>query len=295
MKIEIVSLEDYNKRITIISRTISFWIEKFPGLEDFFFSKKMKPYIMSCFIISRLKKVKEEDLENFIDGLALIPTYLKSKKEEVGDEFNKSVTPVINELVNLYKSEEYQIALIDKFVVGDESIVINGISVPISRKQILNHIKRKKGFPIRQNDIDEIQKDFVEFKIKQYSNKEIKESKESKIVNFPELFSLQDQYVSEICKKVFGKKKPKDFAIMFCILTDMNFLTISNRDRANYFKSWYQFINKTLPKNNNFWSINKHIIDKAANGLVFKDETDADFINCKYVFEEELKRFSKYR
>ena len=95
--------------------------------------------------------------------------------------------------------------------------------------------------------------------------------------------------LANVCKSIFNKNSsPKDFAIMLCILSEKGLINIQNRNRKKFFEAWYQFINKQLPLNRNFEALNKYIIDKAANGFVFKDETDMDFCSLRDIFTKSL-------
>ncbi len=108
---------------------------------------------------------------------------------------------------------------------------------------------------------------------------------------FPEYLEHEKQdKLAEICNNVFNKgHSPKEYAIMFCLLSDKGFITVPNRKRNNYYMAWYIFIHKQFPKRNNFYAINKFIFDKAANGLFFNDESDPDYLQLKSTFDNILK------
>lgn len=96
--------------------------------------------------------------------------------------------------------------------------------------------------------------------------------------------------LAEICKEIFAKNQsPKDYAIMFCLLTDEKFISIPERKKTRIYISWYNYIGDKIPKRKNFTAINKFILDKAGNGFVFKDEYDPDFIHLKEILIQKLK------
>lgn len=115
---------------------------------------------------------------------------------------------------------------------------------------------------------------------------------------FPEYFQpVHREILSELCKKLFNfNKSPKVYAIMFCLLTQKRLLHIPYKRRSDYFKSWYNFIEKPFPTRNNFEAINKHFLDVNAVGFLF-DDCDVDYLNLKASFEKELTnnniRYSK--
>jgi hypothetical protein len=87
---------------------------------------------------------------------------------------------------------------------------------------------------------------------------------------------------AKVCKELFNaNNSPKDYAIMLCLLSEEGIVTIPNRGRSSFFSAWYKYIDKILPKNKNFYAINKFIDDKSGNGFVFKDESDQDYCFIK--------------
>lgn len=107
---------------------------------------------------------------------------------------------------------------------------------------------------------------------------------------FSEYFAPEKREIlSEICKMLFNSNNsPKEYAIMFSLLTQNDLLHIPDKKRVQYFKSWYVFIERTLPLRDNFEAINKHFIDVNAKGFVF-DESDLDYLKLEALFEKTLK------
>jgi len=107
---------------------------------------------------------------------------------------------------------------------------------------------------------------------------------------FSEYFVPKNQNeLAEICKSIFNKNgRPKDYAIMLCLISEKDFVVVLNKGRKDFFEAWYKYINKELPKRSNFTAINKHIVDKGSNGFVFKNEDDMDYLSLKNAFEKAL-------
>jgi len=96
--------------------------------------------------------------------------------------------------------------------------------------------------------------------------------------------------LAEICKSIFNRNSSKkDYSIMLCLLSEHGLILTPNLKRSDFYLSWYGLINEQLPKNNNFYGINKHIVDKSVSGFVFHDEADQDYCHLKSTFEEALK------
>jgi hypothetical protein len=75
---------------------------------------------------------------------------------------------------------------------------------------------------------------------------------------------------------------------MFSLLVKKDLLTIPDRKRRDYYKSWYEYIGKDFPDRDNFTAINQHL-HYESNKLCF-DESDIDYINYSKNFD---KRTSK--
>jgi len=109
------------------------------------------------------------------------------------------------------------------------------------------------------------------------------------IILFPDCFQpAHREILPELCRKLFDcNKRPKDYAIMFCLLTQFELLHIPDKKRSDYFTSWYNYIERPIPTKNNFYAINKYIIEVNSTGFLFT-EFDFDYLNLKPLFEKEL-------
>lgn len=115
------------------------------------------------------------------------------------------------------------------------------------------------------------------------------EAEEAKV--FPQQLDHDNpDALAAICKKVFNvNQSPKEYAVMFCLLSQDGYITIRDRERKPLYESWYTFINKPFPKNGNFSTINKYIQVNAENGFYFNDN-DPDFHLLKEKFVQELNK-----
>ena len=125
------------------------------------------------------------------------------------------------------------------------------------------------------------------------SNENISQNKKPQVKEilpfFKHLLHNEQEKLADLCISIFNKNKsPKDYAIMLCLLSENKYIVIQNKGRKVFFEEWYKFINEPLPYKDNYIAINKHIVDKAANGFVFKDETDSDYCNLKEIFDKAL-------
>lgn len=91
-----------------------------------------------------------------------------------------------------------------------------------------------------------------------------------------------------ILKKIFNENQsPKVYAMMLSILTQKRIVTIESRGRTNFYKSWYDYIEKNYPERANFSAINDYI-DSKEDGFSYKYETDPDYKIIIACFKEEF-------
>ena len=94
--------------------------------------------------------------------------------------------------------------------------------------------------------------------------------------------------LAEICKNLFNANhSPKEYAVMLCLLSEKNLVSVPSKRRKDFFLSWYSFIDQPPPSNHNFSVINRFIADKGSS-FIFKDEADGDFRNLKNIFFKSL-------
>ena len=116
---------------------------------------------------------------------------------------------------------------------------------------------------------------------------------EKHVKSFPDwLTHKRPDDLAGICKKIFNKNEsPKEYAIMLCLLSQNGCVSIADRQRKPFYEAWYNFINRPLPTNNSYSSINKYIQEKAANGFHF-DVNDIDYLNLEKIFINALEKIS---
>lgn len=198
------------------------------------------------------------------------------KKWEIQGEDRQKTISEIQRLQNNVEKWQYV-----KGISDNENFVSNRIMKTLRERIDNNYIKPLFRFTFTSDEeIINIKK-----KLKEYTNNE-----EDRKMLFPYILTHKDPIkLAGICKKIFNSKySPKVYAIMFCLLSDKGYIVVPNRGRKYFYTTWYYYIDRPLPKNSNFSSINKFIVDKAINGLIFSDESDPDFLNLKEVFYKEL-------
>lgn len=94
--------------------------------------------------------------------------------------------------------------------------------------------------------------------------------------------------LASVCKQVFDTDhRPKDYAIMLCLLHQNDYIRLPEKHRTGFYDSWYAFIGKPFPKNHNYYSINKHI-DTNDGFQVINDE-EPYYLNIKTLFDRKLR------
>ena len=132
-------------------------------------------------------------------------------------------------------------------------------------KEIINWFK-KMNRPVSNN----LQKSKKQLSFKEYFGDRLNISKVKKL------------------KKIFNQTgSKKDFAIMTCLLTQSKLVYINSKGRKDFYKSWYQFNNLEFDQKEKFNAINKHILSSNKR-LIFKNESDSDYLILKNLFEIEI-------
>jgi hypothetical protein len=108
------------------------------------------------------------------------------------------------------------------------------------------------------------------------------------MLTFPEyLRHKKANELAAVCKKIFNaKQSPKAYAIMLSLLAEHQLIYLAEKQRRDFFESWYNYIGRHIPKNGNFYSINKHI-DSNMN-FQFINDTDALYVNLERKFDHAL-------
>lgn len=117
----------------------------------------------------------EKVLTEFIDGLIYSGLYLYYEKKDsekarwYKEEGNNILKPVFDTILKHAKSEDYQDFIINKQITGKDILEINNVKVPIDLEAIKLHSKRKSKLLLTREHVEEIEKDFVNYKKELYS------------------------------------------------------------------------------------------------------------------------------
>jgi hypothetical protein len=92
-----------------------------------------------------------------------------------------------------------------------------------------------------------------------------------------------------ICKKIFNdNESPKEYAVMFCLLSSLRIILIARGQRKEFYKAWYAFIGKPFDPGSNYYAINKYIVEKPKDGFCFNG-VEKDFSDLAIRFSEALE------
>ena len=98
--------------------------------------------------------------------------------------------------------------------------------------------------------------------------------------------------LAALCRELFNRRQsPKIYAVMVCLLCMKKIIVFNEKRRRNFYESWYAYINRPLPANNNYEAINKHL--DVSPGINFINDTDPDYINLRRKFEKGLLELNK--
>ena len=217
--------------------------------------------------------IDKRDFENdFVDVLAAFEPYFK----EVVIELNKKrIARLHRKIADNPTDELYSKVCYEQYMAENEFIINPDLYLlPMYHERLTSLMVSLKERRAVLGSFD----------------KQISTGKRKVEKPFSEYFVPKNQNeLAEICKSIFNKNdRPKDYAIMTCLLSEKGFIVVSNKGRKDFFCAWYKYINRPLPKRCNFQAINGHIADKAANGFVFKNEDDMDYLSLKNAFEKAL-------
>jgi len=154
----------------IILNEIKAWSDINPLFKSYFIKEPIRTLIEICAIVTLDHPLREELIINFVTGLTALPMFEKTKDERYAFEFEKLTKPVFDQLKEKITSDDYRNTLIDTEISGEGMLQINDVSIPISAKEILLHIRRINATPIIGQDIAEIERDWLKYKRNQYSN-----------------------------------------------------------------------------------------------------------------------------
>ncbi|NDV79962.1 hypothetical protein [Dysgonomonas sp. 511] len=147
----------------ILRGRVDYWLNKLPVSKNAFEHPAVEGLLHFMDTIGTVKDVDKKILCDFIDGLVFIPYIIKKGDSESNNIIENLIRPGLN-IIEDYVKNEYQDFLIKEEITGEEVLKINDVEIPISHKQIKQHIKRTKSLPLTTNDISKITSDFVRYK-----------------------------------------------------------------------------------------------------------------------------------
>ncbi len=232
-------------------------------------------------------------IRHYIDTFLIVVPHITStkniilEKNEILNDISEYGVPLVLESSDL--SDYYKYVILSYYIFDYHFYDIQTCCL----KYNLDFFKfcREIHFSIELIDIA-VTQHYMDTEVLIHSKNDLEKKVENKKIKpFPEyLLHEKRNELAEICKNVFNKgQSPKEYAIMFCLLSDKGFVTVPKNRRKNHYMAWYIFINKPFPKNNNFYSINKFIFEKGINGLFFKDECDPDLLQLESTFDKIIK------
>jgi hypothetical protein len=186
----------------IIDEQIKFWTEEFPSLARYYSDKNVNGVINLLRTIE--DKIPSEALMDFIDGIALYPVYLKSQDAETLKKISEQIAPAFKHLKEHLSSKNYKNFLIGQEITGDETLNLDGVKIPLSKKAIELHIKRLKATPLLPKDVAKIQADLVSYKQNQYTP-----SGKSQNKDLDTILASQNHLIPKVpMKEVYDHFKP---------------------------------------------------------------------------------------
>lgn len=269
----------------IIERELSYWIAKNHNYKQFFDKLKVEKCILAIRFDLNNNPLKEKIITDFIKGAAIIRHALIKKTEEYDAEIDRLMRPLFELMEQRRATPDYQDQIINAQITGESIIQSNNVITPITAKAIKLHIGRLKASPWTPKDIEAIEKDFKEYTEGKYTTPP-KTKPPKPIKPFEQYFAPKYREVlPELCKLIFNaNNSQKDYAIMVCLLHEKYLLTF---ERADLYKSWYNFIERSFSPKESFAAINNHFID--IDPAYVCNESDIRYKQLKKAFEKVLK------
>lgn len=181
----------------VIDMEIAFWASMNPFYARYFKHDLVKNLIMLCEALPEITEVSNKMISDFIAGLALIPIYLKNKDERQEQQVDELTKPMLDLIIAHVTSDNFLKQLIEMEVSGESVLNIDGVTTPISIKEILIHIRRSKSFPLTSKQIASIERDWIKYKREQYQFNPLssKESKTDKLKTCLTQYSFFDLHM----------------------------------------------------------------------------------------------------
>lgn len=156
-----------NIKNNILQKRMDYWLNKMPVSRRALEHEGIYGFLLAMDETANVRNISNKVLNDFVDGLVFLPYTIKKNDSESTDFIETLVRPGLN-FIESYIKNEYQDFLINQEVSGEDILRIQNIEIPISQKQIKQHIKRTKKIPVTTEDIARITADFVEYKKRLY-------------------------------------------------------------------------------------------------------------------------------
>lgn len=156
----------------ILQKRIEYWLNKMPISKCLLEHEAVFGFLVAMDETTNFREINSKILNDFVDGLVFVSYAIIKNDLESSDFIEHLVRPGLN-FIESYIRSEYQNNLIDNEVTGEEILIIHDIKIPISQKQIKQHIKRTKKLPLTTSDIANITADFIEYKRMMYTPKSL--------------------------------------------------------------------------------------------------------------------------
>ena len=211
------------------------------------------------------------------------------------DHYSNTEQYVINCYCLMYRFFSYLDARCVHFKL-DLMKIQKEMNIYLNRRRYVDHLV-DAGYAAKLNLLG-ITDEYEEVKALPEDNTQIKALPaspapvEQKIDEFPVWFQPDNPgALAVLCKEIFDfKHRPKDYAIMTSLLLKNKFIDLHESHRRPFYESWYTFIGKPFPTNNNYHSINKHLDPYS---FEFINDTDPDYKLLSRKFEKGLQGLKK--
>ena len=212
LKINYITMKINN---LILKEEAEKWMIKSPSYLKLF--EIFSSFISIVDVISEIYQFKEQDLRDFIVGL--IPLYLcnstdnynAEKKSYLENESTRLSRPVMDKVVEHFKSNSYKSYLINQQITGEAMLEIDGVKEVINEKAISQHIKRLNINPLTVKEIEDVEWSYIRYKRNLYRDPIVNFKNENKIkIDIPVIDREKydsDKIYDKFCNKVFECSK----------------------------------------------------------------------------------------
>ena len=189
---------------------------------------------------------------------------------------------------------KFQLEL-NNYLTKEKELMRNKFSDEEINKAILNRIENNKPIPHRGglgNNTKENSFLYLDIEALKFPNEfkclyelqklfnafpydKLKKTHKKFIEFFNPASSIDDNKLKWL-KDVFNQNQSqKEYAIMFCLLSQNKLITVRDKELKSLFIAWYDYIELSYPKS--YGNLYLYIDDKSYDGLLFKNPNDSRF------------------